>query len=444
MRSPPVLPSLHSLYFKQLQIAPHETPRSVIDGVDVSFFEDFKALDGFGNANKESLGALLFAFFRYFAYEFDYNSFVLSVRHGKLLSKASKGWNVALSAKCRFLCVEEPFNPSRNLANSADLISVMGLIEEFKRATDILAESSDIYKVCEKFLVPKNNMHKSRSTEHLHRSQQFRLGMRPNVRSFGTGMYPIHHKQMQTDSRNMGNLSFLMHSQDMDYYDYNFPYWEEPNDSFTGTKLTQTDDLNSFPPLISSLNENSSEFEGKKSMNFVSEMQKVDSYPTSVWAPVSQLPPARTNFHSQENLKSNTRKSSHSNHKHHDGLRTTGRSFSLNRGATGSQSHKQEMYHSNSDLNSIDQGAMHSYKGNKGPVKRSDGKKVKSYQKSMSACKSDDGMNVIYERTNSLSLDNSKRKGSKGTLVWSNLSHRHNRSSTVDEEDRGRIASCAE
>jgi DNA polymerase sigma len=443
MRSPPVLPCLHSMYFKQLQMAPNETPRSVIDGVDVSFFEDFKAIQGFGNANKESLGELLYAFFSYFAYEFDYNSFVLSVRHGKLLSKAQKGWNVAVSAKCRFLCVEEPFNPSRNLANSADLVSVMGLIDEFKRAADILAESSDLNKVCEKFLVPRNNMHKSRSSEHLIRPYTFRVGMRPNVRSFGTGMYPIHHKQMQTDNRNSGNLSFQHQNQDVVYYDDSSAYWEEPYDCFTGTKLTQTDYLNSdpsFPPLVSSVNGTSPELdEDKSSVNCVPEMKKLDSFPTSVWAPVSHLPPARTHFTSQENLRSG--KSKNSNHKHHDGFRS-GRSFSLNRGATGAHAHKKNNYHYNSDLSSLDEAGKRSYKGQKGSFKRVEDKKAA--HQVLSSCKSDDGMNAIYERTNALSLDNSKRKGSKGTLVWSNLSHRHNRSTTVDEEERGRLASSAE
>lgn len=448
MRSPPVLPCLHSMYFKQLQMAPNETPRSVIDGVDVSFFDDVKAIQGFGNANKESLGELLYAFFTFFAYEFDYNFFVLSVRHGKLLSKAEKGWNVDVSAKCRFLCVEEPFNPSRNLANSADLVSVMGLIEEFKRAADILAETSDLNKICEKFLISRNNMHKSRSSDNLNRSYQFRSGMRPNVRSFGTGMYPIHHKQMQTDNRNFGNLSFLHQNQDMGYYDYSGPYWEEPDDSFTGTKLTQTDDLNSdpsFPPLIRSATGSSSESEEiKSSVNGVPEMKKLDSFPTSVWAPVSHLPPARAHFTLLENLKSGNQKFNNSTHKHHDGLRTTGRSISLNRGATGAHLHRQSNYYYNSDLYSIDQGGKQLYKGAKGSGKRFEDKNSKRNQGEFTSCKSDDGMNVIYERTSAISLDNSKRKGSKGTLVWSNLSHRHSRSTTLDEEERGRIANSAE
>jgi DNA polymerase sigma len=447
MRSPPVLPCLHSMYFKQLQLAPNETPRSVIDGVDVSFFEDFKAIMGFGNANKESLGELLYAFFTYFAYEFDYNSFVLSVRHGKLLSKAEKGWNVAVSAKCRFLCVEAPFNPSRNLANSADLVSVMGLIEEFKRAADILAESSDLNKVCEKFLVPRNSIHKSKSSEYLNRPYSYRLGMRPNVRSFGTGMYPIHHKQMQTDYRNPENFSFQHQNQDVGYYEYSSAYWEEHYDTFTGTKLTQTDYLNSdpsFPPLVSSVNGSSSELDEKaSSVKCVPEMKKLGTCPTSVWAPVSHLPPARTHFTSHENLKSaSNRKSSHSSHKHHDGR--SGRSFSLNRGTTGTYSHKQTDHHYQSDLYTVDTAAKPAYRGSKGSFKRFDDKKAAVSREIFSSNKSDDGLTVIYERTNALSLDNSRRKGSKGTVVWSNLSHRHNRSTTVDEEERGRMASSAE
>jgi hypothetical protein len=104
------------------------------------------------------------------------------------------------------------------------------------------------------------------------------------------------------------------------------------------------------------------------------------------------------------------------------------------------------MFHDyNSNINSIDQAGKHSsYKGIKVPGKRFEDKKYKVSHNVPSFSKSDDGMNSIDEKTNDLSLDNSKRRGSKGTLVWSNVSHRPNRFNTLDEEDRGRVANSAE
>lgn len=58
MRSPPILPALHDM--------PHtlSADNQVINGNNTSFCEDLSKLEGFGYANKETLGGLLYAFFR--------------------------------------------------------------------------------------------------------------------------------------------------------------------------------------------------------------------------------------------------------------------------------------------------------------------------------------------------------------------------------------------
>ena len=57
MRDPPILPVLHKI--------PHEDVEPIIvNGEDASFYEDVQTLIGYGDPNKESLGGLLFAFFR--------------------------------------------------------------------------------------------------------------------------------------------------------------------------------------------------------------------------------------------------------------------------------------------------------------------------------------------------------------------------------------------
>ncbi|CAI2174384.1 12195_t:CDS:2 [Funneliformis geosporum] len=116
MRNPPILPVLHSM--------PHDDVEPIIvNGEDASFYENVENLKEFGSKNKESVGGLLFGFFRRMAYEFDYEKHVISLRHGKYLTKTEKGWDTCKGWK--MLCVEEPFNTTRNLGNSADDISDM-------------------------------------------------------------------------------------------------------------------------------------------------------------------------------------------------------------------------------------------------------------------------------------------------------------------------------
>ncbi|CAG8692181.1 20765_t:CDS:10, partial [Dentiscutata erythropus] len=146
MRDPPILPVLHRI--------PHDP--NIINGVDVSFFEDIDKLEGFGSKNHESVGGLLFAFFRCFAYEFDYDHNVISLREGRYLTKEEKGWGDT-GKGWRLLCVEEPFNTSRNLGNSADDVSVIGLRNEFRRAARILYEKEgkeSLRHCCQQYIFP--------------------------------------------------------------------------------------------------------------------------------------------------------------------------------------------------------------------------------------------------------------------------------------------------
>ncbi|KAI9023404.1 hypothetical protein DFJ74DRAFT_606001, partial [Hyaloraphidium curvatum] len=131
-RNPPLLPCLHALYDGPPELSP--------EGVDTAFYTDIEELQlsGFSLRNGESLGGLLFRFFRRFAIEFDYETMVVSVRTGELLRKSEKGWDVDMARHNNFLAVEEPFDPRRNLANSADFYSVVGLRGEFRRAFEVL------------------------------------------------------------------------------------------------------------------------------------------------------------------------------------------------------------------------------------------------------------------------------------------------------------------
>ncbi|KAK2624685.1 hypothetical protein QTJ16_005878 [Diplocarpon rosae] len=141
-RNPPILPALHQRPHNKLP------PK---DGVESAFADDLQALAGFGAKNKESLGDLLFHFFRFYSHEFDYENTVISVRNGKPVSKVEKDWHRTLNNR---LCVEEPFNVCRNLGNTADDTSFRGLHLELRRAFDLIAEGK-LKECCERYIFPK-------------------------------------------------------------------------------------------------------------------------------------------------------------------------------------------------------------------------------------------------------------------------------------------------
>ncbi|KAG2220924.1 hypothetical protein INT45_010677 [Circinella minor] len=161
MREPPILPVLHQLS-KSEKINNNDNDENNDDNdVGSSFCMDVDRLQGFGNSNRESLGGLLFAFFRRYAHEFDYEEQVVSIRHGRYLTKEEKGWHVGRNKFS--LCVEEPFNVSRNLGNSADQASVQGLLVEFRRACHLLAAGASLDLVFEPY-VPTITMSSLRSS----------------------------------------------------------------------------------------------------------------------------------------------------------------------------------------------------------------------------------------------------------------------------------------
>lgn len=141
LRKPPILPSLHQWQEKK--------PKS--ERGDCDFADNLEELRNFGQSNKQSLGDLLFHFFRFYAHEFDYDKDVVSVRQGKLIDKKAKGWHITNN---NGLCVEEPFNTGRNLGNTADDFSVRGLHLELRRAFDLVAEAR-LDDCCEQYTFPK-------------------------------------------------------------------------------------------------------------------------------------------------------------------------------------------------------------------------------------------------------------------------------------------------
>lgn len=142
LRTPPVLPVLHELPFKtQKQGGAQQS----------EFADNLKKLRGVCKDNKSSEADLLFQFFRFYAHEFDYDKFVLSIRRGRLITKVDKKWHYAINNQ---LCVEEPFNTSRNLGNTVDEYSFKGLQQELRRAFDLIS-AGKLEEACEQYIFPK-------------------------------------------------------------------------------------------------------------------------------------------------------------------------------------------------------------------------------------------------------------------------------------------------
>ncbi|KAJ6002088.1 hypothetical protein N7522_007315 [Penicillium canescens] len=141
-REPPILPSL--------QARPHNK-RITPDGLLCSFDDNLDILTQFGRKNHQSVGELFFEFFRYYGHELDFEKNVISVREGKLINKDAKNWHLGMNNR---LCVEEPFNTSRNLGNTADDTSFRGLHLELRRAFRSVAKG-DMAECCEQFEFPQ-------------------------------------------------------------------------------------------------------------------------------------------------------------------------------------------------------------------------------------------------------------------------------------------------
>ena len=139
-RPNPILPNLHDKHLKQ-----------GYSKDDSSFADNVEALSSFGQKNRETIGDLLFAFFRFYAYEFDYENLVISIRQGAQISKKGKNWHLATNNR---LCVEEPFSLGRNLANTADDFSWRGLHLELRRAFDLISQTK-LGECCEQYTIPK-------------------------------------------------------------------------------------------------------------------------------------------------------------------------------------------------------------------------------------------------------------------------------------------------
>ncbi|KAK3813160.1 MAG: hypothetical protein J3Q66DRAFT_285943 [Benniella sp.] len=152
-----VLPNLQSIVAGNGKV-----PYWDCQGFNRYFFEDIPNLSQYWKPTPESLkqsvGELLYEFFRYFANDFHYVSHVVSIRCGRLLTKEVKEWTKEPSSdtkptvRNRYLfCIEDPFELDHNIGRPVDRNSLYTIRGEFMRAAKLLSKNGDgaISRLCQ-------------------------------------------------------------------------------------------------------------------------------------------------------------------------------------------------------------------------------------------------------------------------------------------------------
>lgn len=138
-RRQPILPVLQDM----TAMRGRNRPQVMVDGFDTYYYYDLDdaRLRNFGARNTENLGRLLFEFFMFFGWSFNFKHRVVSPRTGRLLSKEDKGWTKPVDKVTHnkyWFCIEDPFETSHNLGRTVDKGSLDNLRYEFRRGACIL------------------------------------------------------------------------------------------------------------------------------------------------------------------------------------------------------------------------------------------------------------------------------------------------------------------
>jgi len=156
-RKPPIIPCLQQYHDPD---DPLPLQRVELDGFDCYYYKKIDRLKDFGKENKETLGELLFGFFKWISCEFDWDNMVLSVRTGKFLTKVEKHWDkkVEDSRDHVYLTIEDPFEISHNLGRIVDLENIKVLKYEFDRAFRLLSRNETLKTVFKRFTPNEEKM----------------------------------------------------------------------------------------------------------------------------------------------------------------------------------------------------------------------------------------------------------------------------------------------
>ncbi|TNM89494.1 hypothetical protein fugu_003728 [Takifugu bimaculatus] len=105
-RNPPVIPVLQEIYDGQ------KKPEVLVDGWNVYFFDDLKALPSRWpqlGGNTESVGELWLGLLRFYTEEFDFREHVVCIRQHARLTTFNKQWT------SKYIVIEDPFDLNHNL-----------------------------------------------------------------------------------------------------------------------------------------------------------------------------------------------------------------------------------------------------------------------------------------------------------------------------------------
>ena len=117
--------------------------------------------DAYDTKNTQSLGSLLINFFDRFATRWDWESMVVSIRHGEALSAKAKKWEhtgplplevVTGTDNGRMehvMPIEDPFDHDHDLSRVVRAEGAMSIQDEFMRAITMLAEGKSWQEICE-------------------------------------------------------------------------------------------------------------------------------------------------------------------------------------------------------------------------------------------------------------------------------------------------------
>ena len=183
-RNPPVLPNLQEIT-RNLN-----RPSLMCEGFDCRFWDDMghlsdavaisgsKYVEG---ANRSSVAELLFEFFRYYGYEFDFHESVVCIRQSQPLTKEEKEWTIdaAKAAKQKesenapsdedaedehekeatshgpkdrfWFCIEDPFETSHNLGRPVGKNSLYDIRGELMRGYRMICKGTPFRILCKEY-----------------------------------------------------------------------------------------------------------------------------------------------------------------------------------------------------------------------------------------------------------------------------------------------------
>ena len=139
-RNPPILPNLQDERLYPM------TVDTVVDSWKVAFLDDVtRAKQAFKSQNTQSLASLVWEFFEFWAWKHSYPHDVISIRNGRIISKASKDWTKRIGRDRHLVCVEDPFVLSHDLGRTVDMRSKDVIRKEFFRAATVLRDYDDCF-----------------------------------------------------------------------------------------------------------------------------------------------------------------------------------------------------------------------------------------------------------------------------------------------------------